>query len=1509
MKWFKRVCCVAGIVGLGSVTQAWDWTRVITFEEPVITSDSTIINQYEGVTFLGQVRRYEPSASPQSAPYVVFNSAGELSNPEALRFRLDPPQGLVRVYVGQHINAGSSVQAVIRGYYYNRFVIPPTPTRVLLTSNSVTIPPNGSVVTLLQIERTEQDINEVEIQFSGGGYEMIDSLEIGPNPTGTLPDTTAPAISVDSLPAYASVMRVGNDPYTNLVVTGSIVEDRALVDVRLCARNIAPGQGSTNSVVLTGGLPNFRYSGSVRLYPGTNLVWAQALDRAGNPGRTPDSLVVLDYPVVEVTNVTPLSGTPAYLLRQNPEIRIHPGGQNVTVRGRNLHTNLSLDLDIEGRQYSAPAISVTPDGSSATFSLPQAYYENAMNHGKTSWVAVASAWPGNYRVIWTGNYALSGEPAFPKLYGFGFKNVDRTISMDMFDGTYGQSAYMGPSPCRVIRPDYLILLVAYKIALGVIQGSCVGFASTSGMMYDYSIAPDQLDPNVFYPAGFTEPGWGGWTYSRCLGINFRPAAPRNLWAHIHSNHGVQITGEFLAAVLTQVRWDWDYGGITGYPDNVLAALRDNPTAYVLNMTPSVGSGHSVIPYKVVGNRVYVYDSNAPYRNWWSENVTTNRWALDSYVDFFPTPTDTAPHGTYSFPNLGGLFTNKPDGIYLAPLSVWKGRRTGPGIAGPLTEVLSILLCGSMAHCSAGGSNELGYQEDGTYVENLPGATRIPLMGSDGEGGPPFVFIPMNLYTQIVVTARADAGGRHLTHFANNGRQMQVDVSNSSSGRADQVQIGLVSNRLERFLFTPSTNGLRFIPRISVTSNDTDVTSYVWSGLTVPGGASIGFEMLEGSNGVDLINLTGQDQSPTLVISACDSNNAFTRVFESIPIRSNSLVRFSLLNWPESSQLQLEHDDDIDGSFDRSQQLAGTPGRAEEVPGSLDEDGNGIADAVDILCGFQNDANCNGMADDLETDPVSLSRYTAEVPQSGITRALIGVSVPATYTWSVVNTNSAWLGLTNGLTVTGPTNLAFYVDGNFGAARTAVVQVAGMQFSVRQAGGSMSITPAAQELPASGGEVMIIVTAPEGRPWGVTPDNDWISVSGSSSGIGNGTTQVSVASNSEGDRNASVRIGDQILWIDQDGVLGTLSHDSIGIQANGGSFVVDVVARTSLIWTVDEELPWVWVMSPLTNNGEARVQIAVDGLPLGNSDPPRTGTVTIAGQPFRITQEGTLLTFLPGQVEVPSSGAMFWVDLQASPSVGWDVVSSNEWIHLYGETNGYGQVQIQMSADGQTGLARTGSVHAGGATVEILQAGAETDIELSMAASHEIPVEGGTPEFVIKVHNIGPNPAAGVWVQDRLPAGVNFISAQTAAGSAELNGDQLDWIIETLAVGETAILYLQVSPQVTGQVVNVATALVMNADVELANNGASTSMTVIPSSSFGNIFQSGTLRFESGVFRFLVATVHGYTYEVECKDTLEAEAWIPFASFTGNGLTQVIADPDAPSDRRFYRVRVTTTTEH
>jgi hypothetical protein len=167
--------------------------------------------------------------------------------------------------------------------------------------------------------------------------------------------------------------------------------------------------------------------------------------------------------------------------------------------------------------------------------------------------------------------------------------------------------------------------------------------------------------------------------------------------------------------------------------------------------------------------------------------------------------------------------------------------------------------------------------------------------------------------------------------------------------------------------------------------------------------------------------------------------------------------------------------------------------------------------------------------------------------------------------------------------------------------------------------AVSFDAPASTLPASGGAGAISVKTERECQWTAQPDVSWLAVTAGASGQGDGTVQFNATANAD----PVARIGGIML----NGLRAQLTQaaadcryqlgqSSASLPQTGGSGRVDVRASSALCtWTASSDVNWISITSGATGKGSAPVLFNV----LATTGPPRTGTLTIAGFHFSVTQ--------------------------------------------------------------------------------------------------------------------------------------------------------------------------------------------------------------------------------------------------------------------------------------------------
>ena len=303
-------------------------------------------------------------------------------------------------------------------------------------------------------------------------------------------------------------------------------------------------------------------------------------------------------------------------------------------------------------------------------------------------------------------------------------------------------------------------------------------------------------------------------------------------------------------------------------------------------------------------------------------------------------------------------------------------------------------------------------------------------------------------------------------------------------------------------------------------------------------------------------------------------------------------------------------------------------------------------------------------------------------------------------WTATS-NAPWLTISTGSgSGTGPGTVSFGVASNSGPARSGTLTIAGQTFTVNQASGCVFTLPSTSgTFPATAGTGSFNVNSANGCQWTATTTDSWITFV-NSTGTGNGTVQFSLAANTGPQRTGTISVNGKTYTITQAGGCSySISPTNANASVAGGAGTFNVSAGNGCQWTATSNNPdWITV-----NTGSGSGNGSVSYTVAANNGPARTGTITVNGQTFTITQANNCsFTINPLGQEFQASGGSSSFALTASnPGCSWTAAASDNWITVINST-GNGSQTINFSVAANNGPSRTGTITVGGKTFTITQ---------------------------------------------------------------------------------------------------------------------------------------------------------------------------------------------------------------
>jgi trimeric autotransporter adhesin len=364
---------------------------------------------------------------------------------------------------------------------------------------------------------------------------------------------------------------------------------------------------------------------------------------------------------------------------------------------------------------------------------------------------------------------------------------------------------------------------------------------------------------------------------------------------------------------------------------------------------------------------------------------------------------------------------------------------------------------------------------------------------------------------------------------------------------------------------------------------------------------------------------------------------------------------------------------------------------------------------------------------------SPSPCSYDIAPSGVNVGAVGgpstitVTTQPSCTWTAAS-QVPWIMVASGSGI-GSGTVGITIAANTGAARSGTVAIAGRAFTVSQEAAApacaYSIAPVSFAAPAAASTTSVDVTTQSGCAWTAVSQASWITVTAGGAGTGNGRVELAIAANTGAARSSTVTIAGRSYTVNQAAVSApctyTIAPTSVSPPRDGGSTFVDVTTQSGCAWTAVSNDAWIVVTGGASGNGNGRVDMTIGANPNG----PRTGTVTIAGQPFTVQQAARpcAYTIAPTTFSAPVPGGAVEVAVTTDATCGWTAVSQAPWIAIRIGATGTGSGHVVIDIAANTAAARTGTVDIAGQVFTVTQ-GAPCSFTFT-PPSLTIPAAGAT----------------------------------------------------------------------------------------------------------------------------------------------------------------------------------------
>jgi len=261
--------------------------------------------------------------------------------------------------------------------------------------------------------------------------------------------------------------------------------------------------------------------------------------------------------------------------------------------------------------------------------------------------------------------------------------------------------------------------------------------------------------------------------------------------------------------------------------------------------------------------------------------------------------------------------------------------------------------------------------------------------------------------------------------------------------------------------------------------------------------------------------------------------------------------------------------------------------------------------------------------------------------------------------------------------------------------------------------SYSLSASSSSVDAAAHTGSFSVTSGTGCAWTAVSNASWITVTSGASGSGNGTVAYSVAANSAtSQRTGTITAAGRTFSITQAAATSSCSYSLSASSANfdaaahTGSF--NVTTSNGCTWSATPSASWITVTSGASGSGNGTVAYSVSA----NSGSSRTGSVTVAGRTFTITQASgaAACTYgvTPTSVNFDSAAHTGSFNVTSATGCAWTAASNTSWITITSGRSGAGAGTVNYSLSANTSSSqRTGTITAAGMTFTVRQAAAAT----------------------------------------------------------------------------------------------------------------------------------------------------------------------------------------------------------
>ena len=332
----------------------------------------------------------------------------------------------------------------------------------------------------------------------------------------------------------------------------------------------------------------------------------------------------------------------------------------------------------------------------------------------------------------------------------------------------------------------------------------------------------------------------------------------------------------------------------------------------------------------------------------------------------------------------------------------------------------------------------------------------------------------------------------------------------------------------------------------------------------------------------------------------------------------------------------------------------------------------------------------------------------------------------------------WLSVVAGGSGQGAGTVTFSASANASTSmRTGGIGINGQRVEIKQEAAvcEYTVAPATLTAGGAGGDLHITVTTAAFCTWTAVSRVPWIVVGPPANGTGTADITLRVADNTGPARSGNVDVGGRTVVVSQDaaapGCSFAVAPSSVSASAGGETTTLTVTAPSGCAWSATTDAPWISFTGPTAGAGNGTVSMII----APNSGQARSATVAIAGQTVAVVQASApapqcTIALNPISVALEAAGGSATLTIATNPGCTWNVSGVPAWLSASAVT-GAGPATLTLSAQPNSGPARSATVTIGGATVTVTQAAALLPCSYAISpATFDAPGAGGAATITV-----------------------------------------------------------------------------------------------------------------------------------------------------------------------------------